>query len=502
MHISQLEKIQRREFMRRAGALGIMGSAGPLALSLAAMGEASAATGPSDYKALVCIFLYGGNDHDNTFIPVDAAGAAAYKKYRNLDSTSDSDIYVKPNDLIRLVPQNANTYSSMYAVQPVMSPLADLFNNKKKLGVLLNVGTLTNPTTKSKYGNGNLSLGELPPKLFSHNDQFSLWQTSLATGSEGAIRGWGGRMGDIFLRNNSKNSNAHFTCINAASNAVFLAGDAVLPYRVTSTGAVPINSIGTTQSFFYASSQSVEPLNALKTILQPSTAPGHWMEAEWNRVVQSSIDNQATVATLITGLGTTKDAITNRFSANTDNSLSSQLEIIAKMIAAAKSDSSLGVTRQVFFASLGGFDLHDNLAANHGPLLKKVNDAMFSFYQATEDVGVQNQVTTFTASDFGRTLASNGDGADHGWGSHHMVMGGAVDGGKFWGTAPDISLANALDGPDTVGQGRLLPSTSVDEFAAALARWMDVPDSDLNTVLPNLASFSGRTPLSLFKTIA
>jgi uncharacterized protein (DUF1501 family) len=499
MHISQLEKIQRREFMRRAGALGIMGSAGPLALSLAAMGEASAATGPSDYKALVCIFLYGGNDHDNTFIPVDTLGAAAYKKYRNLDSTSASDIYIKPDNLIRLVPQNANAYSRAYAVQPVMSPLADLFNNKKKLGVLLNVGTLTKPTTRTKYGNGNLSLGELPPKLFSHNDQFSLWQTSLATGSEGAIRGWGGRMGDIFLRNNSKNSNAHFTCINAASNAVFLAGDDVLPYRVTSTGAVPINSIGTNQSFFYASSQSVEPLNALKTILQPNTAPGHWMEAEWNRVVQSSIDNQATVAGLITGLGTTKDAITNRFSANTDNSLSSQLEIIAKMIAAAKSDSSLGVTRQVFFASLGGFDLHDNLAANHGPLLKKVNDAMFSFYQATEDVGVQNQVTTFTASDFGRTLASNGDGTDHGWGSHHMVMGGAVDGGKFWGTAPDLStLANALDGPDTVGQGRLLPSTSVDEFAAALARWMGVNDGDLVTVLPNLSSFAGRPPLTLF----
>ena len=132
-----------------------------------------------------------------------------------------------------------------------------------------------------------------------------------------------------------------------------------------------------------------------------------------------------------------------------------------------------------------------------------VNNAMNSFYKATVQLGIQNQVTTFTASDFGRTLSSNGDGSDHGWGSHHMVMGGAVDGGKFWGKAPDISTsANALnEGPDTVGQGRLLPSTSVDEYAAALARWMGVNETDLPTVLPNLNSFEavpGRSRLALF----
>jgi uncharacterized protein (DUF1501 family) len=155
----------------------------------------------------------------------------------------------------------------------------------------------------------------------------------------------------------------------------------------------------------------------------------------------------------------------------------------------------LGVKRQVFFAALGGFDLHDNLTANHSGLLQKVNDAMYSFYRATDQLGLASQVTTFTASDFGRTLASNGDGSDHGWGSHHMVMGGAVDGKKYWGHAPEL----ADNGVDTVGQGRLLPSTSVDELSAALAKWMGVTGNDLNTVLPNFNSFSSKPALSLFK---
>ena len=221
------------------------------------------------------------------------------------------------------------------------------------------------------------------------------------------------------------------------------------------------------------------------------------MEKEWARIVSSSIDNQKIASDGIANFSSTDSFF------QTDT-LSAQMNIIAKLIGAAATPvSALGVKRQVFFAALGGFDLHDNLMNNHKDLLQKVNDAMYSFYQATEQLGIADQVTTFTASDFGRTLSSNGDGSDHGWGSHHMVMGGAVDGGKFWGTAPDLSTTdNALNGPDTVGQGRLLPSTSVDEFAAALARWMGVSPSDLITVLPNYANFLNRTPLPIFKAIS
>lgn len=217
-------------------------------------------------------------------------------------------------------------------------------------------------------------------------------------------------------------------------------------------------------------------------------------------MITSSLNNQAIVTSGInnmSGNNITGPKVTFTTDFATD-SLSAQLKIIAQLIAAASSGSGMDVKRQVFFASLGGFDLHDNLMANHSNLLKNVNDAMNSFYQATKQLGVEKQVTTFTASDFGRTLSSNGDGSDHGWGSHHMVMGGAVDGKKFWGTAPEL----ALDGTDTVGQGRLLPSTSVDEFAAAMARWMGVVESDLATVLPNYANFSDRTGLPVFKTTA
>ena len=503
MYISKLESLQRREFLRRTAALGLAGTAGPLALSLAGIGEAAAQSAPSgDYKALVCVFLYGGNDHDNTLVPYDTDSHNVYRTLRDIGD-ADSNIYVPKTKLTLLQPTGLQPTSSLplgqqYAVQAAMGQMANLFNVDRKMGVLLNVGPLVKPTTKTNYTNAKT--GDLPPKLFSHNDQFSLWQSGLLEGAEGATRGWGGRLGDLFLGSDNK---AHFTCINAAGNAMFMSGQNVLPYQVTKSGAVAIDSLKQSKTTLYG---SADVKNALSTLLNPSTSsnagtiyqPSHWMEQEWARMVKSSIDNQQIVTNSLQTTPTFTTAFEN-------DSLSAQLQIVARLIQAR---SSLGVGKQVFFVSLGGFDHHDGLknahagAVGNGGLLKMVNDAMNSFYKATEQMNIQNQVTTFTASDFGRTLSSNGDGSDHGWGSHHMVMGGAVDGGKFWGTAPNISTKDdALNGPDTVGQGRLLPSTSVDEFAAALARWMGVTDPDkLATVLPNLKSFeiSGRSRLALF----
>ena len=478
MHISKLESLQRREFLRRTAALGLAGTAGNLALSLAGIGEAAAqSTSTDEYKALVCVFLYGGNDHDNTFVPYDTDSHNVYQALRDVGDTA-SNIYVPQNKLTPLVPINNLASGRQYAVQAAMGQMANLFNDDKKMGILLNVGPLLKPTTKDNYINAKL--GDLPPKLFSHNDQFSLWQSGLLEGAEGATQGWGGRLGDLFLSSDTKSS--HFTCINAAGNAVFMSGKDVLPYQVTSKGAVTISSLKTSTGVY-----GIEDCKtALGTLL--NTSPSHWMEQEWARMMKSSIDNQQTVTEAIT-----PTASNNYFrtSFGADN-LSAQLQIVARLIQAR---SNLAVKRQVFFVSLGGFDLHDNLIANHSGLLQKVNDAMYSFYKATEQLGVAEKVTTFTASDFGRTLSSNGDGSDHGWGSHHMVMGGAVDGAKFWGTAPEL----ALDGSDTVGQGRLLPSTSVDEFATVLARWMGVTDSSqLKSVLPNYDAFLGREPPKIF----
>ena len=236
MHISKLESIQRREFLRRTAALGIAGTAGPLAMTLAGIGEAAAQTAPEDYKALVCIFLYGGNDHDNTFIPYDDARHGVYKTLRDIGDT-DTKIYIPKTSLTPLVGTGLAS-GQQYAVQPSLVSVGKLFNDTKKLGILLNVGTLVKPTTKTGYTNARA--GDLPPKLFSHNDQFSLWQSGLSSGAEGTTQGWGGRLGDLFLGSDNK---AHFTCINASGNAIFMSGKNVLPYQVSTSGSVAILSL-------------------------------------------------------------------------------------------------------------------------------------------------------------------------------------------------------------------------------------------------------------------
>lgn len=484
MHISQLESLQRREFLRRTAALGMAGSAGPLALTLSGIGEAAAQSAPNnDYKALVCIFLYGGNDHDNTFVPYDDPSHEVYKSVRNF-GTDGSNIYIPKVALTALMPSGLPS-GRQYGVQAAMGSMATLFNSSKKLGILLNVGPLVKPTTKLAYKNA--SPGDLPPKLFSHNDQFNLWQSGLAQdGAEGARSGWGGRLGDLFLGSEKR---SHFTCINTAGNAVFMSGDSVLPYQITSDGPVAVNCITYSPGVY----QIPKCQEAIKQLLEAT--PTHWMEKEWARAMKSSTSNYKTVAD---GITPSDESKTSFFQTpfNSD-SLSAQLKIVARLIHAR---SSLDVRRQVFFVSLGGFDHHDGLISGHagadgkGGLLKTVNDAMYSFYKATEQLGIADKVTTFTASDFGRTLSSNGDGSDHGWGSHHMVMGGAVEGGQFWGKAPELSL----DGNDTVGQGRLLPSTSVDAFAATLATWMGVSSTDLAKVLPNFKAFEGQPLPKIF----
>lgn len=453
MKLNKLPELQRREFLRRAAALGIAGTAAPWALSLAGIGEAAAATAPGDYKALVCVFLYGGNDYGNTLVPYDAASHAAYASIRQALAT--------PREALAATALPVAEGGRQMALAPQLGKLKTLWD-AGRLAVQLNVGPLVQPTTLAQYQAKSVPL---PPKLFSHNDQQSVWQ---ASSPEGATSGWGGRMGDLFQ---SGNGSATFTCINVSGNAVFMSGRQAVQYQVSSGGAVAINGI--TRPLF--GSQACA--DALRTLITAERT--HWMEAELNRVVKRSVDAQALLSTALAGvpaLGTPFD---------TSSSLSSQLLMVARLIAARQ---ALGATRQVFFVSIGGFDLHDLLVTQHPGLLKQVNDALASFYDATVELGVAEQVTAFTASDFGRTLTSNGDGSDHGWGSHHFVVGGAVKGGRFYGQLPSVSV----NGPDDVGQGRLLPTTAVDQLAATLATWMGVPASDLPLVLPQIGNYSTR----------
>ncbi|MDT8999108.1 DUF1501 domain-containing protein [Paucibacter sp. APW11] len=452
--MTRLQQLQRREFLRRASAVSVAGVASPWALNLAAIGEAAAATQPGDYKALVCVFLYGGNDYGNTVVPYDSASYQAYATIRQSLATPREQLAATA-----LTPSVPLPGGRQLALAPQLTKLKPIFD-AGKLGVLLNVGTLVQPTTLAQYKAQSVPL---PPKLFSHNDQQSVWQ---ASNPEGATSGWGGRIGDQFL---ASNGNATFSCVNVSGNAVFMSGQQAVQYQMSTNGAVAINGISRP---LFGSQACADALRGL--ITAPRT---HWMEQELNRVLSRSIGAQSAVASALSSLPALKTSF------DTANSLAMQLQMVARMIAARQ---ALGAARQVFFVSLGGFDLHDFLLAQHPGLLSSMGDALSSFYNATVELGVANQVTAFTASDFGRTLSSNGDGSDHGWGSHHFVLGGAVQGGRFWGQLPVV----AVNGPDDVGQGRLLPSTAVDQLGATLARWMGVSASELPRVMPQIGNYS------------
>ena len=454
MWINQTEKIARRAFLRRAGQLGLAGVATPWALNLAAIGEAAAFTA-TDYKAIVCVFLYGGNDYGNTLVPFDNANYAKYAAIRTGIATPQASLAATV-----LAPATPLPGGMQLALAPELAPLKAIFD-AGRMAVQLNVGPLVQPTTLAQY---NAKSVPLPPKLFSHNDQQSVWQSSQP---EGSVLGWGGRMGDLALSSNGK---ATFTCVSVTGNAVYLAGQSAQAYQVSSGGAVPINGL---KNGVYGSAVCATALNSLIT-----QASSNYMESAYSQTTQRSIAAEGTVTQATSG-------VTLATPFNTANPLAMQLQMVAKMIAGR---SSLDVKRQVFMVSLGGFDTHDFLPQNHPVLLGQVAEALKSFYDATKELGIDDKVTAFTASDFGRTLASNGDGSDHGWGSHHFVVGGAVNGKKYYGTAPAI----AVNGTDDVGQGRLLPTTSVDQFAATLASWFGVSGSELELVVPNIVNYSAQ----------
>lgn len=451
------DNASRREFLRRTTALSLATSAAPWALSLAAMGEA-AAQSASDYKALVCVFLSGGNDHANTVVPYDQT---AYNAYRSVRSN-----IALPRDALRgtvLIPNTALPNGRSFALAPTLSPLMPMFN-AGTLAVALNVGTLIQPTTKAQYTNRSVPL---PPKLFSHNDQQSYWQ---AAAPEGAVSGWGGRMGDMLA---SGNGSATFTCVSVSGNAVFLSGNKTSQYQVSTSGPVAVAGI---KSTLFGSSACSTALSGLMTGVRTQLLESSYVAVS-RRAVESN--DQLTAALSGSKMGS---------SFPRDNTLADQLQMVARMIAAR---NAVGVKRQVFFVSAGGFDTHENVGGVGGPharLLAGVGEAMAAFYKATQDMGIARQVTTFTASDFGRSLNSNSGGSDHGWGGMQLVMGDAVRGKSFIGTAPDFSSNSA----DDIGQGRLLPALSVEQLGATMGQWFGVSANDQLSVMPNLANFSAR----------
>ncbi|NDZ13312.1 Tat pathway signal protein [Variovorax sp. WS11] len=479
MHLIDPKAHTRRAFLRRSGQLAMAGSALPFALNLAAIGEAAAQAAPGDdYKALVCVFLFGGNDYANTVVTYDDPSYNAYSAIRGGGAGQTAGgVALAKADLAPtlLSPSTALADGRQYALHPSMTALAGLFNTDAKMAVQLNVGPLVVPLTRAQYNSGNKKLYPVPPKLFSHNDQQSTWQSS---SPEGSTVGWGGNIGDLVL---TQNSNSLFTCMSVSGNAVFLSGDTALQYQVSTGGAVKIGSV--TGGNVYGSS-SVKA--AMAQLVQQ--ARGHALENEYNKVTKRAVDAEGAITSAIGGAYAFGAYPATTFP---DTGLGRQLAMVARLI---RGRATLGTKRQVFFVSMGGFDLHDNLIANQPGLMKQLSDGMTAFYREMVVQGMGDKVTAFTASDFGRTLASNGDGSDHGWGGHHFVVGGAVKGKQIYGTPQVVSINNdsKLAGYDGhVGQGRLIPSTSVDQYGATLASWFGVPAGDLENILPNLRNFGG-----------
>jgi uncharacterized protein (DUF1501 family) len=468
MHIGQMGDLSRRAFLRRSSQLAVAGGASSWAMGLAGIGEAAAFSAGNDYKALVCIFLYGGNDHNSTLIPFDSTNYDLYSAIRGGGAGQSAGGITPARASLAgtaLTPSGNQvlTNNLQYALSPEMTRLKARFD-EGKMAPLLNVGPLIAPLTRAGYESSNQVANPRPAKLFSHNDQQSTWQSSKP---EGATDGWGGRMGDLAM---SSNINSLFTCISATGNAVMLAGQRALGYQVSTGGAIAVNGI---KGSLFTSSTGAAALNTLLT-----QSSNHLLEAELTRVSKRAIDAESVITAALQPI----NLATSFKPATGKNNLADQLAIVAKLIAGRQ---PLGAKRQVFMVSMGGLDHHDGLVSKHGPAMEQLDFAMDAFYRATIEMGVADKVTTFTASDFGRTLASNGDGSDHGWGSHHFILGGAVKGGKYFGTAPQISV----NSDDQVGQGRLLPSTSVDQYAATLANWFGVAPSELASIAPNIGRF-------------
>lgn len=455
-HLSIGGRHTRREFLRRSALLTGAGLAAPWALDLA--GVAGAANDADDYRAIVCLFMFGGNDAYDTFIPNDAVGHGAYRAARPAIARDAATI-------LPLDPIGGFSGASTFGFAPELPGLKRLFDSGD-LAVMTNLGTLVRPLDKAEWATGR----GRPPQLFSHNDQQSFWQSSSV---EGATTGWGGRIGDLLLDGNDPN--ATFTCISTSGNAVLLNGRDAFQYQVSSRG------VTTLRSDTFRTDAALAGVRDVMAQQQSGLFPSSYADIS-RRALTAADDLGGAVDTAAASYDL--DPLFPTGSPNRSlASTASQLRMVARLIAAGR--DTLGVKRQVFFVSMGGFDNHSGLISNHRPLLEAIDGALTSFHAATKLLGLERNVTTFTASDFGRTLAGNGDGSDHGWGGHHVVVGGSVNGRRVFGTMPEI----AIDGPDDVGRGRLLPTTSVDQYAATLARWMGAGSSELSAVVPNIGNF-------------
>lgn len=471
--------LSRREFLGQGacaglGLAGLLSTMGTLRLFNSTL---SAQTVPGDdYKALVCLFLFGGNDGNNTLVPYDTPGYQAYAASRGI-------LALPRTDLVRLS-LAAGGDGREWALHPSLAPLAPAFD-AGKLAVLGNVGTLVAPITQAEYKSGGAAI---PPYLFSHNDQQVQWQTSVPDSNKRV--GWGGRLADHLQ---SLNAGSQISMnVSLAGNNFFQVGEEVFQYHVTPEGSIGLHNRDAEWAPFPQLRQSTDDTLA--------RSYGHLFEQEYASIMRRAVRNDTLLKTTLATVPRYDRApgspghqpgdldLFPRCRAATGGltRIAAQLHLILRLIV---SNDSLAMRRQIFFSSLGGWDTHDDQLNDHAVLLAQLGAAMSDFHAATVTLGIDQEVTLFTASDFNRTYSTNGKGSDHAWGSHHLVLGGGVNGGRLVGRMPVLQSG----GPDDTGdRGAWIPGVSTDEYAATLARWFGVSDANLPQVLPNIGRFASR----------
>ncbi len=464
--------MKRRDFVRNSVCAAVSG--GAFSTLATQMGLAHAATpqivlGGSDYRALVCLYMYGGNDAANMVVPRNGSQYSAY-------SATRGDLALPSAQLHALNPINSASDGGQYGLHPSMTELAGLFNQTTSpVAIVANAGPLLYPITKTQYQNQSVPT---PPQLYSHSDQSVFWQTPSADSIKRL--GWGGRLADLTSvagQNPTLSMN-----ISLDGENVFESGENAVPYFLSPDGVEGIE-IDKTNSWPPGQNARRAVFNNLINASQ-----AHPLERAYAAQMKRTLSSydQLSTALALTPNATAESRFNYAIDSggNTVDSLGVQLRMVARMMNVR---ASLGMVRQIFFVGIGGFDTHSGQLVDHASLMRSVSRGLAAFYQATVDLGLQNNVTSFTASEFGRTLSRNASfGTDHGWGGHQFVVGGAVQGRRYYGSFPSLLTSN---NPDDAGWGQIIPTTSVDQYAWSLARWYGLQNGDRDLVFPNVSRF-------------